>query len=48
MERAPFSRTSSQAVGLSCFRREVLNCKPGCSIQMTLCLMERELFGSVR
>jgi hypothetical protein len=37
-----------QAVGPSCFRREVLNCKPGCSIRMSLCLMERELFGWVR
>jgi hypothetical protein len=43
-----FSRTGSQAVGPSCFRKEILNCKPGCSIWMSLCLMERELFGWVR
>jgi hypothetical protein len=29
----PFSRAGSQAVGPSCFRGEVLNCKPGCSIR---------------
>jgi hypothetical protein len=41
----PFSRTGPQAVGPSYFRKEVLNCKPDCSIRMSLCLMERELFG---
>jgi hypothetical protein len=46
--RLPFFRTGPQAVDLSCFRREVLNCKPGCSIRMSLCLMEWELFGWVR
>jgi hypothetical protein len=37
-----------QAVGPSCFRKEVLNCKPSYSIWMSLCLMERDLFGWVR
>jgi hypothetical protein len=41
----PFFRTDPQAVGPSCFRREVLNCKPGCSIRMPSCLMGWELFG---
>jgi hypothetical protein len=46
--KLPFFRTGAQAVGPSYFRKEVLNCKPGYSIQMSLCLMERELFGWVR
>jgi hypothetical protein len=44
----PFSRVGSQAVEPSCFRRVVLNCNPGSSIRMSLCLMERELFGWVK
>jgi hypothetical protein len=43
-----FFRTGPQAIGPSCFHREVLNCNPGCSIRMSSCLMGWELFGWVR
>jgi hypothetical protein len=43
-----FLRAGPQAVGSPCFRIEVLNCNPGCSIQMSLCLVGWELGGWVR
>jgi hypothetical protein len=42
-----FFRTDPQDVGPSCFRREVLNCKPSYSIRMPSYLMGWELFGWV-
>jgi hypothetical protein len=35
----PLFRAGPQAVGPSCFHREVLNCNPGYSIRMSSCLM---------